>query len=245
MRGDAGLRQAGSLNIYYTRPHSFLSEHGYPGGHTAPDKVHTVMKIQDLIENILKGSQYMGTFTLPELFSFIKAGSVSGIAESKEGEKDLFLAIIGGEPEGAIFLDDKGELYGDKAVMMVTGHEKFVLCEVKPDVVEAVVMGCRIFEKTHLRKSINYVLPEIGKKSQGMGVFTLVIQRDHELQNGVRVSIRRDGKIVGSDVTTEDGSVGFKVLYGDYDCIVQDRNQQITSFHIKFSETNPKIILEL
>jgi len=203
------------------------------------------MKIQDLIENILKGSQYMGTFTLPELFSFIKAGSVSGIAESKDGKKDLFLAIISGEPEGAIFLDERGELYGDKAVMMVTGHEKFVLCEVKPDVVDLVVMGCRIFEKSHLRKSINYVLPEIGKKSLGMGVFTLVIQRDREPQNGVRVSIRRDGKIVGSDVTTEDGSVGFKVLYGDYDCIVQDRNQQITSFHIKFSETNPKIILEL
>jgi hypothetical protein len=203
------------------------------------------MKIQDLIENILKGSQYMGTFTLPELFSFIKAGSVNGIAVSKEGGKDLYLAIINGEAEGAIFLDEKGELYGDKAVMMVTGHEKFVLCEVKQDVVEAVVMGCRIFEKSHLRKSINYVLPEIGKKSQGMGVFTLVIQRDREPQNGVRVSIRRDGKIVGSDVTTEDGSVGFKVLYGDYDCIVQDRNQPITSFHIKFSEANPKIILEL
>jgi hypothetical protein len=203
------------------------------------------MKIQDLIENILKGSQYMGTFTLPELFKFIQAGSVSGIAESKEGEKDLFLAIINGEPEGAIFLDERGELYGDKAVMMVTGHEKFVLCEVKPDIVEAVVMGCRIFEKSHLRKSISYVLPEIGKKSQGMGVLRLVIQRDHELQNGIRVSIRRDGKIVGSDVTTEDGSVGFKVLHGDYDCIVQDRNQQITSFRIKFNETNPKIILEL
>jgi len=203
------------------------------------------MKIQDLIENILKGSQYMGTFTLPELFKFIRAGSVSGIAEAKEGGKDIFLAIIDGEPEGAIYLDDRGELYGDKAVMMVTGHEKFVLCEVKQDVVEAVVMGCRIFEKNHLRKSINYVLPEIGKKSLGMGVLTLIIQRDRELQNGIRVSIRRDGKIVGSDVTTEDGSVGFKVLYGDYDCIVQDRNQQITSFRIKFNETNPKIILEL
>jgi hypothetical protein len=203
------------------------------------------MKIKDLIENILKGSQYLGTFTLPELFSFAKSGSVSGIAVAKEGGKELYLALIGGEPEGAIYIDEKGELYGDKAVMMVTGHEKFVLCEVKPDIVEAVVMGCRIFEKSHLRKSINYVLPEIGRKSEGMGVLTLVVQRDREPQNGVRVSIRRDGKIVGADVTTEDGSVGFKVLYGDYDCIVQDRNQMITSFHIKFKEANPKNILEL
>ena len=190
------------------------------------------MKIKDLIENILKGSQYLGTFTLPELFSFAKSGSVSGIAVAKEGGKELYLAMISGEPECAIYIDEKGELYSDKAVMMVTGHEKFVLCEVKPDIVEAVVMGCRIFEKSHLRKSINYVLPEIGRKSEGIGVLTLVVQRDREPQNGVRVSIRREGKIVGSDVTTEDGSVGFKVLYGDYDCIVQDRNQMITSFRM-------------
>ena len=203
------------------------------------------MKIQDLIENILKGSQYLGTFTLPELLSFARDGSVSGIAVAKEAGKELYLALISGEPEGAIYIDEKGELYGDKAVMMVTGHEKFVFCEVKPDIVEAVVMGCRIFEKSHLIKSITYVLPEIGRKSQGMGVLTLVIQRDREPQNGLRVSIRSDGKIVGSDVTTDDGSVGFKVMYGDYDCIVQDRNQQITSFQIKFNEANPKNILEL
>ena len=203
------------------------------------------MKIKDLIENILKGSQYLGTFTLPELFSFAKSGSVSGIAVAKEGGKELYLAMISGEPEGAIYIDEKGELYSDKAVMMVTGHEKFVLCEVKPDIVEAVVMGCRIFEKNHLRKSINYVLPEIGRKSQGMGVLTLIIRRDRDPQNGLRVSIRRDGKIVGSDVTTDDGSVGFKVMYGEYDCIVQDRNQQITSFHLHFNETNPKNILDL
>jgi hypothetical protein len=203
------------------------------------------MKIKDLIENILKGSQYLGTFNLPEMFSFAKAGSVNGIAVAKDSGAELYLALISGEPEGAIYIDEKGELYSDKAVMMVTGHENFVLCEVKPDVVEAVVMGCRIFEKSHLRKSINYVLPEIGRKSQGMGVLNLVIRRDREPQNGVRVSIRRDGKNVGSDVTTDDGSVGFKVLYGDYDCIVQDRNQKITSFQIKFNETNPKNILEL
>ncbi len=203
------------------------------------------MKIQDLIENILKGSQYLGTFTLSELFGFAKAGSVNGLAVAKESGKEFYLAIVSGEPEGAIYIDEKGELYGDKAVMLITGHEKFVLVEVKPDIVDAVIMGCRIFEKTHLRKSINYVIPEIGRKSQGIGQLQLVIQRDQEPQNGVRVSIRKDGKIVGSDVTTEDGSVGFRVMYGDYDCIVQDRNQQITSFHIKFNETNPKIILEL
>ncbi len=201
--------------------------------------------IKDLIENILKGSKYLGTFTLPELFRFSKTGSVNALAIAKEGGRELYLSITDGEAEGAIYIDEKGELYGDRAVMMITGHEKFVLCDVKPDIVEAVVMGCRILDRTHLRKSVNYVIPEIGKKSRGIGHIRLIILRNKEPQNGIRVSIRRVGKIVGSDVTTEDGSVGFRVMYGDYDCIVQDRNQMITSFHIMFNEATPEIILDL
>jgi hypothetical protein len=201
--------------------------------------------IKDLIENILTGSKYLGTFTLPELFRFSETGSANGIAIAKEGGQELYLSFIDGESEGAIYIDEKGELYGDKAVMMITGHEKFVFCDVKPDIVEAVVRGCRIFEKTHMRKSITYVIPEIGKKTSGIGHLRLIILRDKEPRNGIRVSIRRDGKIVGSDVTTDDGSVGFRVMYGYYDCVVQDRNKMITSFHITFNEATPEIILDL
>jgi len=240
---------SGSANIYHSISHNSLStDRGYPRKED-PARSHAGridrMRIQDLIENILKGSQYLGTFTLSDLFSFAKAGSINGIAVAKDGGKELYLALIGGEPEGAIYIDEKGELYGDNAVMMITGHENLVLCEVKPEIVDAVVMGCRIFEKSHLKTSITYCIPEIGRKSQGMGVLTLVILRDREPQNGIRVSIRREGKVVGSDVTTGDGSVGFRVLYGEYDCIVQDRNQQITPFHITFTESNPKNILNL
>jgi hypothetical protein len=201
--------------------------------------------IKDLIGNVLTGSKYLGSFTLPELFRFSGTGSANGIAIAKAGGQELYLSFIDGEAEGAIYIDEKGELYGDKAVMMITGHEKFVLCDVKPDIVEAVVKGCRIFEKTHLRKSITYVLPEIGKKSLGIGHLRLIILRDRAPQNGIRVSIRREGKVVGSDVTSEDGSAGFRVMYGDYECIVQDRNKMITSFHITFNEATPEIILDL
>ena len=203
------------------------------------------MKIQDMIDTILKGSHCRGTFTLPGLLRAVRDGSASGIAVAREPGNELYLALISGEPEGAIYCDGKGELYGDKAVMMVGGHEKFVFWEVNTDIVQTLVMGCRIFERSHLMQSITDVLPEIGRKSRGMGVLSLVVQRDSEPQNGLRVSIRSDGRVVGSDVTTGDGSVGFRVLYGDYDCIVQDRNQQITTFHIQFSEANPKNILTL
>ena len=50
-------------------------------------------------------------------------------------------------------------------------------------------------------------VPEIGKKSQGIGVVTLSARREKNPQNGVRVSLRKEGKIVGSDVTTGAGEV--------------------------------------
>jgi hypothetical protein len=203
------------------------------------------MKIRDLIENILKGSQCLGTFTLPELFGEIRKGNITGLAVATDDEKTFYLVIANGEPEGAIYRDEKGELYGDKAVMLINDQDQYVLWDVKPDVVDAMVMGCRIFEKSHLRKSNPVALPEIGRKSQGLGVLTIAVRKDREPQNGVRVSLRKDGKIVGSDIATEDGSVGFRVMHGDYDCIVQDRNQQITTFRIRFNETNNRITRDI
>jgi hypothetical protein len=203
------------------------------------------MKTRDMIETLLKGSAGLGTFAVPEIFRFAKAGNVNGIAVAKDDEKELYLAILDGEPEGAILIDEKGELFGDTAVRRMTGRETFSLNEVQKDLVDAIAMGCRIFEKSHLKTTTSYEIPQFGTKSSGLGQLTLVIRTGNEPQNGIRVSIRKDGKIVGSDVTTNDGSVGFRVMYGNYDCIVQDRNQMITTIHIKFNDSNPKIILDL
>jgi hypothetical protein len=201
--------------------------------------------IHDLLENIFKGSKYVGIFTLHELFQFASLRRSNGIAVAKENEKENYLAFIDGEAEGAIYIDGTGSLYSDKAVMMISGNEKFEFYDVKPDIVDAVVMGSRIFEKTHLRKSIPSVIPEIGKKSAGMGILKLTIQKDKIPQNGVSVSVRRDGKILGSDVTTDEGNVSFKLTHGKYESTVMDRAQNLTTFHIKFDESNSKILLDL
>jgi hypothetical protein len=203
------------------------------------------MKLQDMIDTILKRSQSLGTYPLPELFRFATKDSVNGIAVSRENEKQQYLAILAGEAEGAIFIDDKGTLYGDKAVMLITGVEPFTLYDVNPELVDAVVAGCRIFEKFHLKKGDTYEIPEFGKKNAGLGVFTLTIQQNNEPQNGIRVSIRKEGKVVGSDVTTRNGSVGFKLMLGNYDVVVQDRNQHLTTFHVRFEESSPQKILQL
>ena len=203
------------------------------------------MKIQDTIDTILTESQFIGTFPLTELIRFAEKGRINGIAVSRENEKLQYLAILDGEAEGAIFIDEKGTLFGDNAVMLITGVELFTLYDVNPELVNPVVAGCRIFEKAHMKKGNCYEITEFGKKNAGLGVFTLTLERNNEPQNGVRVSIRKEGKVVGSDVTTQDGSVGFKLMHGKYAVIVQDRNQQLTTFHVVFEESSSHKILQL
>ena len=203
------------------------------------------MKIPDLTEKILKDSRTLGTFPLSGLLRAAMEGSITGLAVAREAEKVSFLAFVRGEPEGAMYADEKGELYGDTAVMLIIAQETFVLHEVRQEIIEALVMGCRIYDKSHLRQGITKNLPEIGIKSQGIGHLTILIRRNREPQKGVRVSIRKDGKIVGSDFTSGDGSAGFRVMHGDYDCIVQDKEQQITVFTLHFTESMSTIPLEL
>ncbi len=203
------------------------------------------MKIQELIGTLLAGSTRLGTFTLPELIKYTQSKRISGIAIAAGSDREFDLAILDGEPEGAILIDEKGTLYGDKAVMYLSGTEKFDLYDVKKDLVEAVAMGCRIMEKGHICKSSMDLIPEIGKKSDGLGVLSIAVQRNGEPQNGIRVSIRKDMQMICNDITTQNGSVNFKLLYGKYDCIVQDRAMMISTFHIIFDVGHSKITLEI
>jgi hypothetical protein len=203
------------------------------------------MKIQELIGTLLAGSTRLGTYTLPELIKFVQSKNISGIAVAVSGDREFDLAIVGGEPEGAILIEEKGTLYGDKAVMLLSGSEKFELYDVKHDFVEAVAVGCRILEKGHIRKSSMDIIPEIGKKADGLGVLSIAVQRSGEPQNGVRVSVRKDGQMICSDITTQNGTVGFKILYGKYDCVVQDRTMMIHTFHIIFDPGHTRITLEI
>jgi hypothetical protein len=203
------------------------------------------MKIQELIGTLLAGSTRLGTYTLPELIKYVQSKNINGIAVATGGDREFDLAIVNGEPEGAILIDEKGTLYGDKAIMLLSGTEKFELHEVKQDLVEAVAMGCHILEKGHICKSSMDIIPEIGKKSDGLGVLSIAVQRNGEPQNGVRVSIRKDMQMICNDITTQNGTVGFKLLYGKYDCIVQDRAMMISTFHIIFDVGHSRITLEI
>jgi hypothetical protein len=203
------------------------------------------MKIEENIKTILAGAARLGTYTLPELLKFARIKKINGIAVAVSEAKEFDLALLDGEPDGALLIEEKGTLYGDKAVMLLSGNETFELYDVKHNLVEAVAVGCRILEKGHLRKSHIEIVPEIGKRSDGLGVLSITVRRNGVPQNGMRVSIRKDGQMFCNDVTTQNGLVCFKLMHGKYDCIVQDRAMMIHTVHIIFDAEHPRITLEI
>jgi hypothetical protein len=88
-------------------------------------------------------------------------------------------------------------------------------------------------------------VPEIGGPPGGIGILSIVLKKEGLPQNGIRVSLRKDGKIVGSDITTNDGTVTFRVAYGIYDCIVQDKKQMVTKHQVEFDASHPSITFEM
>lgn len=182
---------------------------------------------------------------LSGIFPMAEGKGFFGLAVARGDGAIGCLVFVRGEPEGAIFSDQNGDLFGDKAVILVTRMEQFILYEVKPDIAEALVMGCRVFDKTRLRQGLSEAIPEIGVKSDGVGRLMVVLLKDKEPQQGVRLSIRKDGRILGSDFTDGAGSAGFRLMHGDYECIVQGKSQQIRSFALHFRENDQKILIEL
>ncbi|MDD5142962.1 hypothetical protein [Methanoregula sp.] len=203
------------------------------------------MKVRQMIDTILLEARERGMSPLPGIFPMAEGSGFFGLAVARGDGAIGCLAFVRGEPEGAIFSDENGDLFGDKAVILVTRMDQFTLYEVKPDIAEALVMGCRVFDATRLRQGLSKAIPEIGVKSEGVGRLTVVLMKNHEPQQGVRLSIRKDGRVLGSDFTDGTGSAGFRLMHGDYECIVQDRSRQIRVFTLHFRENNQKILIEL
>lgn len=203
------------------------------------------MKIQEIIGTLIEQSPRLGMFSMPELLHFIRSRDFNGIAAAIQSDREFYLAIVGSELEGAILVDDKGTLYGDKAMMLLDDCEVFELYEVSRDLVEAAAMGCRILDKDRIHKSDMDRIPEIGIKSQGLGVLSITILRNGVPENGLRVSIRSGTQMIGNDITTQDGTVGFRIPYGRYDCIIQDRAMRIYATPFTFDTAHPRITLQI
>lgn len=203
------------------------------------------MDVPELLETIGDGLHFQGSYDFSELLSIAATHRMNALATAQEKNRRYYLAFHNGEPEGAIYQDPDGVLYGDNAVVHIRSGRGYGICEVHEDVIGTLIMGCRIFGKSHIGKDVTSTLPEIGKRPEGIGVVTIQVRKGNQPQNGVRVSLRKDGKVVGSDITTGNGEAGFRVMYGDYTCIVQDRSLSVAQFPVVFTKTSSSHILDL
>jgi hypothetical protein len=182
---------------------------------------------------------------LAGLIDTAAAEKISGIAYTKNGGGELYLLFIAGEPAGAVYVDDSGELFGDKAVIRISGSEAFQLVTLDPGALEPVAASCRIHDPTHLKKHLCTDIPEIGKRSAAAGVLTVMVVQEGIPLPGVHVSIRRGRQMVGQNVTTQDGTAVFRTFPGEYKCLVLDGSQRITTHQVRFAGPFATVTIEI
>ncbi len=204
------------------------------------------MDIHGLVDEILVQSTYEGRFTLDELLRYGTVHSLTGIGVSKEKKHTFFLVLSGGEPDGAMFVDEKGTLFGDAAVLHLTGGEEFELSLVTPQIVDALVSRCRVFEKSHLKKNSRFDIPTIGAPNrQRVGVLCLTVRDSQAPLAGAHVAIRKGKVVITSDVTDSGGRVCFRLLNGRYMCVVSDRIGERTRRIIEFHEPQVEACVDI
>ncbi|BBL69131.1 hypothetical protein [Methanoculleus chikugoensis] len=182
------------------------------------------MEINDLMGEILRQSTSEGDFALDELLRYSSSTLMTGIGVSEEKGHSFFLFFSGGEPDGAMFVDAKGTLFGDSAVLRLTGEEEFELFTVTAPIVDALVSRCRIFDKSHLKKNGRLDIPTVGTPNrQRIGMLYLIVRDGRMPLAGAHVAIRKGKLVMTSDVTDSEGKVCFRLLNGRYMCVVSDR----------------------
>ncbi len=204
------------------------------------------MDINNLIDEILKQSIYLGCFSFDELLHYSAVHSPNGVGISKDGAQTFLLAMSGGEPAGAILVDEKGTLFGDKAVYLLQGTEQFHLYQVAPQIVDTLVSRCRVYNKSHLKNSARFDIPTIGGGTkQRVGVLCLTIRKQQVPLAGVHVSIRKGKRVLSTEVTDRDGRVCFRLLNGRYVSVVTDRTGELTRFAIDFYEPQAESVVDI
>jgi len=202
------------------------------------------MEIMDVINEILGQSRYMGSY--PYFTTVRQAKSEAGaIAIFVDGDRSAVILFSLGEPAGAIYSDKLGALFGDSAVLKLSGQDDYDLYAVDQRAVEIVVAHCRVFNRGHFPHQLSADIPEIGAKRKMPGVLSLLIVRGDAEQSGVRVSIKKGRQVIASDVTTGDGKASFRLMNGSYDVVVSSRTGDVYSFLVDFNGKRSELIIEL
>jgi hypothetical protein len=202
-------------------------------------------EIIQIIDEVLSTSSYVASYSYPELMDYAGSHAVDGIGVHDENDRKFYIVFVGGSPEGVIFSDSKGSLFGDKAAILLTGQEAFELFNVSQSIVDALASRCRIFDRSHVKKRLDTDLPSFGGIHRSPGILCLTLAREGVPQPGIRVSIKKGRQIIASYITTTDGKVCFKLLNGTYDCMAVDRAQEMYTFMVDFNDRYAESVIEI
>ena len=204
-----------------------------------------LMDLAEALKFLVNSTHSSGNYPLDQLIKDMCESRRDGIGVYERDQRRFFLLFLKGEPKGAIFVDDRGVLYGDKAMLLLRGSETFSLHDASGDSIARYVSVSRIFDESHLRHLFTKPLPFIAKKSEVLGVLTLRIVRDGIPQAGFHVSVRKSGVMVGNAVTLEDGTVSFRLFHGTYECAMMDESHQILKAQIQFDKQDSYLTIEI
>jgi hypothetical protein len=198
-----------------------------------------------IIDDLIREVPPEGIFAYSDLLRTVRQKKFHGVGMSSGRGRKTYLLFLEGEPEGALIADSKGELYGNKAVYLINGDDQFALFPLNPAVVERLIFGCRIYDKSHFTASYSLGLPEIGKKAEGIGRLIIAVKKGAVPATGIAVKVRRNGQIVGNDISDQSGQVSFRLLYGSYEVLIVWNENDIDVYEFSFTPDHQGIPLDL
>jgi hypothetical protein len=195
---------------------------------------------------IIENTRPEGTWPLHELVRHARTTKMNGIASATgpNGHR-AFLIFIDGEPEGGIYIDRSGVLYGDKSVLFLKDSNQFTFYPTAPEIANRFVTGCRIYDKSHIRAPNTYEIPEIRSMRKGIGNITLDVRSYNKPLSGIRITIKSGGKIVGNDITSHTGQISVQLLYGNYTGVILTETGKLHPFSFQVKEPESSHIVDL
>lgn len=186
---------------------------------------------------IIENTPPAGTWPLSELAREMKVQKSNGVASATgpEGYR-AFIIYVNGEPEGGIYIDRSGVLYGDRSVLFLKNNQIFTFYPTEQEIANRFVTGCRIYDKSHLRIPGSNPIPEISSVRKGIGNIIIELVKEGSPVPGLRITVKSGGKIVGNDVTSSRGQTTFQLLYGTYTGVIHTDAAILRSFSFQVQE---------
>jgi len=184
---------------------------------------------------MVKNSHSVGIFPFNELIIYAASRNLFGVGIGSLKDKKYYILFSEGKPEGAIITDKTGTLVGDRAVYTLREADDYEFYPLNSALIERLILGCRIFDKSHIKRNLALDIPQVGKKSEGIGIFTMIIKKESIPQQGMKIMIRKDGQIMGSDFTNKEGKVSFKLKSGKYEIVLTRKDQGLSLYEVRFN----------